>query len=108
MKHYPVGLLNGLTVVAAGLTITFYSLYALGSCSLPSNTAAGCGIDGFAWTVPPVVFGVFRYLGILFNHNGGADPAEMFLHDRLLVVDVVIWTAMVLLLLLRVTPCAKA
>jgi 4-hydroxybenzoate polyprenyltransferase len=94
MRFYSLGLLNGLIFVTAALTITTYSLYAL-----TSGIAVSVALEGFVWTVPLVVFGVFRYLGLVMTRNGGGDPAEMVLRDRLLIADVVAWIGVVVVLL---------
>jgi 4-hydroxybenzoate polyprenyltransferase len=102
MRHYSLSLLNGLILVTAALTITTYSLYAL-----TSRMVTTLGIDGFVWTVPLVVFGVFRYLGLLLNDNDGGDPTEVLLRDRLLIADVALWIGLVLSLLLTATNGAS-
>lgn len=102
MRYYSLGLLNGLIFVTAALTITTYSLYAL-----TSRMVTTLGIDGFVWTVPLVVFGVFRYLGLLLNDNDGGDPTEVLLRDRLLIADIALWIGVVLSLLLRAGPGAS-
>jgi decaprenyl-phosphate phosphoribosyltransferase len=98
LRHYSLELLNGLIIVTAALTITTYSLYAI-----TSRMVVTLGLEGFVWTVPLVVFGVFRYLGILMNDNNGGDPAEILLRDRLLIADVALWIGLVISLLLRAT-----
>ncbi len=103
MRYYSLGLLNGLIFVTAALTITTYSLYAL-----TSRMAMTLGTDGFVWTVPLVVFGVFRYLGVLLNDDDGGDPTEVLLRDRLLIADVALWIGLVFTLLLRAGTGASA
>jgi len=102
MRYYSLGLLDGLIFVTAALTITTYSLYAL-----TSRVIMTLGIDGFVWTVPLVVFGVFRYLGVLLNDHDGGDPTDVLLRDRVLIADVVLWIALVIALLLGATSGAS-
>lgn len=103
LKHYSIGLLNGLIIVTAGLTITTYSLY-----SISSRLVMTLGMDSFVWTVPLVVFGVFRYLSVVFKDDDGGDPAEVLLRDRLLIADIGLWIGLVLALLIGATSGAAA
>ena len=81
-----VDLLNCLIIVSASLTIITYSLYVV-----TSEAMISLGCDKFIATIPFVVFGVFRYLFLIFKQNNGGDPAEVLLKDKAMIVDVALW-----------------
>jgi len=45
------------------------------------------------------VFGVFRYLFLIYKQNNGGDPAEVLLKDRAMIVDVALWVLTILALI---------
>lgn len=88
-------LLDCLLVITATLTIITYVLYV----ALSENMRE-LGSQRFVATVPLVVFGVFRYLYLVYRRNAGPDLAEVLLRDRGLCGTVVLWVATVGVLLL--------
>jgi hypothetical protein len=94
LQQYSVELLNCLIIVSASLTIITYSLYVV-----ISQNVERLGSDGFITTIPLVVFGVFRYLYLVYRENDGGDPAELLLRDRPLIADIVLWMITVSVLL---------
>ena len=87
LQQYSVELLNCLIIITASLTIITYSLYVV-----ISRNVERLGSDRFLITIPFVVFGVFRYLSLVYRKNAGGDPAELLLHDRPLLVDIALWS----------------
>jgi 4-hydroxybenzoate polyprenyltransferase len=82
-QHYSLELLNYLIVVSASLTIITYSLYVV-----ISRNMIRLGSERFVFTIPFVVFGVFRYLLLIYHNNDGGDPADILLRDRAMQVDI--------------------
>lgn len=96
LKHYPRTMLNALiTLVSVGVFIT-YVAYTLTASNLPDNRT-------MALTVPIMAFGLYRYLHLLYTHNAGETPEEMFLSDKPLMATVFLWltTVVVVLVLTR-------
>ncbi len=94
-QHYSLELLSHFIIVSATLTIITYSLYVV-----ISSNMIRLGSERFVFTIPFVVFGVFRYLLLIYHNNDGGDPADILLRDRAMQVDIVLWTVIVLVLLL--------
>jgi hypothetical protein len=42
-------------------------------------------------TIPFVIFGIFRYLYLIYVKNSGGSPEEALLQDRPLLAAVVLW-----------------
>ena len=61
-------------------------------------TAAKFGADNeLVWTVPLVVFGLFRYLLLVQRQEGGGSPTRVLLGgDLIFVINALLWGAMVL------------
>ena len=57
------------------------------------------GTANLIYTVPFVIYGVFRYLFLLHRRNGGGDPAVALLQDVHLMAAFGGWVAAVLALL---------
>jgi 4-hydroxybenzoate polyprenyltransferase len=93
-QDYTVELLNSLIIISASLTIITYSLYVV-----TSKAMIDLGRDKFIATIPFVVFGVFRYMFLIYRHNNGGDPAEVLLKDKVLLIDIVLWVCLIFALL---------
>ena len=81
---YPAAYLHGVWVLAAGVAITAYCLWAFAEPHL---------VDGIAWSqvsIVPFAVALLRYAYVIELGAGGA-PEEVFLHDRALQATVVAW-----------------
>ncbi|MGZ4110375.1 MAG: decaprenyl-phosphate phosphoribosyltransferase [Actinomycetota bacterium] len=81
---YPAAYLRGVWVLAAGVAITAYCLWAFAEPHL---------VDGIAWSqvsIVPFAVALLRYAYLIELGEGGA-PEEVFLHDRALQATVVVW-----------------
>jgi hypothetical protein len=50
-------------------------------------------------TVPFVLYGIFRYLYLLYRRALGGNPSELFLSDRPLLLNVLCWVLAVLVII---------
>jgi hypothetical protein len=57
------------------------------------------GRDKFITTIPFVVFGVFRYMYLIYRKDNGGDPAEVLLKDKVMLIDIALWICLVFALL---------
>ncbi len=90
LAHYSERLLDQLLAVTTTLTIGSYTMW----------TTLGRFRDQYLIaTVPFVVYGVFRYLYLVYHRDGGGAPEELLLGDRALLVDIALWGATVVVLL---------
>lgn len=94
LEHYSEALLDQMiTVAAAGVLVT-YSLY-----TVAPETIALHGTNRLFYTVPFVLYGMFRYLFLLHRRGGGGDPALEVVTDRHLLAAMAGWLATTLWLL---------
>ena len=97
VKGYGVTLLNLLISIAATSTIIAYSLY-----TVSAETVAKFGTRRLGATIPFVVFGVFRYLYLVFTEKQGERPEQTLLSDAAILVTVALYlTAFATVLALR-------
>jgi len=89
---YTVPLLNNLLVVIlSGILIT-YCLYTFSSHPDGTNTL-------MMFTIPFVLYGIFRYMVILQNSSLASSPEEVLLNDRPLQITVLLWALSVVVIL---------
>lgn len=92
-EYDPILLDKMITVCATGSVVT-YSLY-----TLSPETLALHGTDRLMWTVPFVLYGMFRYLALLHRQAGGSDAAADLLRDPHLLAAVAGWLITVFLVI---------
>jgi len=96
---YSVPLLDTFIAVAAGLTITAYSLYTFNA---TGSKALSPGLERtplLMMTIPFVVYGVFRFLFLAHSSPVGGEP-ETMLRDKPLMFNAFLWALLVALLTL--------
>jgi 4-hydroxybenzoate polyprenyltransferase len=76
LDDYDPGLLDQLISICASGAIVTYSMY-----TVSAETVALHGTTSLIYTVPFVIYGIFRYLFLLHRRGGGGDPAAALLHD---------------------------
>jgi hypothetical protein len=94
LDDYGPVLLDMLIGISAGGAIVGYSLY-----TMSADTIAKHGTSSLAYTVPFVIYGMFRYLFLLYRRSGGGDPAATLLRDPHLLGAFGGWLLTVVLLL---------
>lgn len=94
LEHYSPVLLDQLMTVAVASTIVSYSLY-----TVSPETVVLHGTTKLIYTVPFVIYGMFRYMFLLHRRDGGGDPALLVLTDRHMLAAVAGWLALVLAIL---------
>ncbi len=72
---YELTFLNGVIFMCAGLSMTFYSLWSI---SQKSN---------LIYSVPIVLFIIIRYLLQVFSGHAEADPTDLILSDKTLLIS---------------------
>ena len=79
------------------LTVFAYSVY-----TVSSRAEEIFGRDNkLYYTVPFVVYGIFRYLYLVHQRTEGGNPAKLLVRDKMMLVNVVAWMAMCLWVVYR-------
>ncbi|HLI50851.1 MAG TPA: decaprenyl-phosphate phosphoribosyltransferase [Thermomicrobiaceae bacterium] len=84
LDDYSPELLDNLISVVSAATIMAYSLYTFSAPNLPEDHA-------MMLTIPFVVYGLFRYLYLVHQRNGGGAPEQVLLDDLPLLASIVLW-----------------
>ncbi len=94
LEHYsPVLLDKMIGVTAAGLIMS-YSLY-----TMNADTMRIHGTANLIYTVPFVMYGVFRYIYLLHHQSRGGDPSHDLVRDPHLFIVVGAWLLATILLI---------
>jgi 4-hydroxybenzoate polyprenyltransferase len=94
LSEYSPQLLDQMIAVVTASTLMAYALY-----TISSETAAKLGTTRLPLTIPFVLYGIFRYLYLLYRRDLGGNPSEHLLTDRALLVDVALWAGAVVMIL---------
>ena len=86
LAEYSAALLDQMIAVVTASTVTAYALY-----TMSPETVAKFGTRLLPATLPFVLYGIFRYLYLLYRRQLGGNPSELFLNDRALIVNTVLW-----------------
>jgi 4-hydroxybenzoate polyprenyltransferase len=94
LEHYgPVLLDKMIGITAAGLIMS-YSLY-----TMNPDTIRIHGTANLIYTVPFVMYGVFRYIYLLHHQNRGSDTAHDLVRDPHLILVLGLWAVVTFLLI---------
>lgn len=89
LAEYPLALVDQLIGIAAAGTVVVYALYSF-----------LVRADGrLIYTFPVVLFGLFRYLYLVYRHQAGGEPEELMASDKPLAAAVLLWGVLTLVLL---------
>jgi 4-hydroxybenzoate polyprenyltransferase len=83
LAGYSLRFVDQLVSIATGAGVISYALY----------TFQSEHSEALVITLPLFLYGVFRYLYLVYERGAGADPAEMFLRDRPLQIDALLYLA---------------
>ena len=94
LAHYSPYFLDQMISVVTAATVMSYLLY-----TVSDQTIAYFGTRHLIWTVPFVLYGIFRYLYLVHQKEEGSDPAELTLKDGPLLIDIILWAASCILII---------
>ncbi len=86
LGHYPPELVDALIGVVTASTVVSYAIY-----TIWPGTVEKVGGPELVYTVPFVVYGVLRYLYLMFAAGGGGKPSKALVSDTPLAVNIVLW-----------------
>jgi 4-hydroxybenzoate polyprenyltransferase len=100
LDDYSPALIEEMLAVVTASTVMAYALYTFTADNLPPRLKEN---HLMMLTVPFVLYGIFRYLYLVYQKNEGSTPEEVLIHDRPLLACIVLWilTSATLLLVFR-------
>jgi 4-hydroxybenzoate polyprenyltransferase len=96
LDEYNTQLLDQMISAVAGSTVMAYALY-----TLWPETIAKFGTHNLVYTVPFVLYGIFRYLYLIYQKEKGGRPEELLVTDGPLFIDILLWIMALLLIIYR-------
>jgi 4-hydroxybenzoate polyprenyltransferase len=89
LRHYGPIFLDELIGICATGVIISYSLY-----TMSADTIRIHQTENLIYTIPFVIYGLFRYLFLLHHTHQGGDPSNDLIKDPHIIVSVIGWALM--------------
>ncbi len=84
--EYSPKLLDQMISIVTTATVIAYILY-----TISEETVSHFGTDNLKYTVPFVLYGIFRYLYLIHQKNEGGRPEKVLLDDRPILIAVLLY-----------------
>ncbi len=94
LESYSTPFLDQMISVVTASTVVAYAFY-----TLSPEVADHFGTRWLSLTIPFVLYGIFRYLFLIFHKEMGGNPTRLMLTDPPLLVCVLLWLAAVLIII---------
>ncbi|UCF06634.1 MAG: decaprenyl-phosphate phosphoribosyltransferase [bacterium] len=95
LREYSVRFLDQLVGLSAATALISYSIY-----TVWPNTVEKFGTRNLVYTIPFVVFGIMRYLYLVYSRNEGGDPSGVLLMEKAILIDVFLWAVATVMILI--------
>lgn len=86
LEYYNIQLLDIILTISSATAIGTYSLY-----TMAEETVARFGSQRLIITTPFVMYGVFRYLFLIYTQNKGGDPTKLLVKDFPTILNGIFW-----------------
>ena len=96
LGEYSAYLLDQMISVVTASTLITYIFY-----TVSPETQEKFGTPWLGLTIPFPLYGIFRYLYLVHQREGGGSPADLLLTDRPLLICVALWALVVVLIIYR-------
>jgi 4-hydroxybenzoate polyprenyltransferase len=109
LADYPPALLDQLISAATSATLVTYALYTVDQKTLEMHGFLfnGRPVPVLAATIPFVIYGVFRYLFLVYRRDQGGSPTVTLLRDVPSLVNGVLYLGTVVALFLKFGPSSR-
>ncbi len=84
LEEYSATLLEEMIAIVTASIVMAYALYTFSAENLPKNHA-------MMLTIPFVLYGLFRYLYLVYRKNEGGSPEQVLLTDLPLLATILLW-----------------
>lgn len=94
LAHYSTYLLDQMISVVTASTVMSYALY-----TIADRTVHIVGSTNLMYTLPFVLYGIFRYLYLIHNHGEGDAPDRILLTDKPILINLLLYVVAVVIIL---------
>lgn len=91
LDHYSPAFLDQMINVVTASSVVSYALYAVAP-----ETVDKYDTQDLVYTIPLVLYGIFRYLYLMYQKPGERNPTEAILRDPPFLINMVLWGLMVI------------
>lgn len=96
LDHYSPAFLDQMINVVTASSVVSYALY-----SVAPETVEKYGTQDLVYTIPLVLYGIFRYLYLMYQSPGERNPTEAILRDPPFLINMVLWGLAVIWIVYR-------
>jgi 4-hydroxybenzoate polyprenyltransferase len=86
LDHYSPAFLDQMINVVTASSVVSYALY----CVAP-ETVEKYHTQDLVFTIPLVLYGIFRYLYLMYQRPGERNPTEVILRDAPFLINILLW-----------------
>lgn len=86
LRDYSVAFLDQMIAPLGAMTVLAYAAY-----TVSPQTVQHFGSDRLVFTVPFVVFGIFRYLYLVHQRSEGGNPTRLLMRDGQMLLNILLW-----------------
>ncbi len=99
LEYYSIHFTDQMATIAAAAVIISYALY-----TVAIKTVAHFGTENLIFTTPFVVFGIFRYLYIVFQLHKGENASEILVKDVPMLINIVLYIVVTVVIIYKYLP----
>ena len=96
LSHYSPEFLDQMINVVTASTVVAYAMYAISP-----ETVEKFHTQHLIYTIPMVLFGIFRYLYLIYQKHTNRNPTEAILRDPPFLINMLIWALAALWIVYR-------
>ncbi|HHT9111852.1 MAG: decaprenyl-phosphate phosphoribosyltransferase [Planctomycetes bacterium] len=86
LEHYSPYFLDQMIAVVTASTLICYALY-----TMAKDTVEKLGTSKLIYTIPFVLYGIFRYLYLVHQKEKGGSPTEIMFTDKPMIINISLW-----------------
>jgi 4-hydroxybenzoate polyprenyltransferase len=94
LGEYSLSLLDQMIAVATACTVMSYALY-----TVSPQTVSRFGTRNLVFSIPFVIYGIYRYLYLIHQKNMGGNPTRELVSDIPLLINALLWALLVVLII---------
>lgn len=94
LAHYSPNFTEQMATISAAGVIICYALY-----SVAERTIAVFGTENIIFTTPFVVFGIFRYMYLVYMSKKGESPTEIMITDIPMILNILLYIITAILII---------